>query len=328
VAAVRPHRAARADAVRPGVAGVAAALAASAIWGTAPVFFAALAHVPPLELLAHRVLWGAAVVVAFCLATGRGARLAATVMDPAALAPLAASALLVSANWFTFLWAVQAGRVTEAGIGYYLMPLVSVLLGVLVLGERLGARRWAAVGCAALGVGLLSAGLGAAPWVPLILAGTFSVYGLIRRRVGTGAVTGFAVETLLLAPLALGWLAAVHLWGIAGPTGRAGGLFGTDAATTLLLILAGPVTGVPLILFAEAARRLAYATAGMIQYLNPTLQVAVAILVLGEAVTPWHGAALAAVWTGLALYTSGIRRQERARARASAASSGVSTTSA
>jgi len=306
------------------VLGVIAALIASTIWGGGPLFFNQLSHVPPVELLAHRMVWGAVFVGAFCWATGRGPRLRAAFADPRQRWPLLASALLIALNWFVFLWSVQAGRVTEAGVGYYLMPLVSVLLGTALLGERLSHRQWVAVGAAASAVAVLSVGIGAAPWLPVTLAVSFSLYGLIRKRIATGAIVGFQAETLMLVPLALLWLGLVHSGAVLEEVDRPGGLFGADPRTSLLLVLAGPYTGLPLILFAEAARRLAYSTTGMIQYLNPTLQVGCAGLILGELFTPWHVVALGLIWAGLALYTLELLRLERAARKASIAPAGVS----
>jgi len=306
-------------------AGIAAALAASTIWGMAPVFFSALSAVPPLELLAHRVLWGCLFTGAFCLATGRAPRIAATLGDRRLLAGLGLSAALISINWFTFLWSVQAGLVTESGLVYFLLPIVSVALGVAVLGARLSRAQWAAVALAGLAVATLAVGRGTAPVIPVVLAVSFACYGLLRKRLGVGAIVGFQVEAMLIAPLALGWLALVHAGVVSGPT-LGGGLFGTDAGLSLLLVLAGPVTGLPLILFAEAARRLPYATTGVIQYVNPTLQVAVATLVLGEATGPALWVALGLIWAGLALYSRSLFLQDRAARRARIASAGVATT--
>lgn len=297
--------------------GILAGIAAATIWGLNPLFFSQLLHVPPVELLCHRVLWGALFVLGWCAATGRLPRLAAAFGERGQVLRLALSAGLVTINWLVFLLAVQAGRVSEAGLGYYLFPLASVALGVLVLGERLSPRQWTAVGLAALAVavllgGMLLGGEGRGPLVPVVLAVSLGLYGLVRKRIAAGAITGFAVEVSLLAPLAIGWLLLAH-------TGRApdfgtqpGGVFGSDLQTTLLLVIAGPITGLPLILFAEAARRLPYATAGLVQYLNPTLQVGSAVLILGESVSTAYGLALVLVWIGLALYSSSlIRRSQR-----------------
>lgn len=303
--------------------GVLAAVTACSIWGMAGLFFSLLTHVPPLELFAHRVVWACVFVGAFCIVTGRGPRIQEAFRS-GAWRVLALSALLISSNWFFYLWAVQQGRFTEAGIGYYLMPLVSVLLGVVVLRERLSRLQWLAVAAAAVSVVMLTVGLGAAPWLPVLLASTFALYGLIRKRIATGAIVGFQVETMIIALPAAGWLFAVHFWGATWPAGRPGGLFGGDLATTLLLIVSGPATGLPLILFAEAARRLNYATTGLIQYINPSIQVAAAWLIFAEPFTPWHYGALALIWVGLALYSSEALRRERASSRAAIAAAGVS----
>ncbi len=284
-------------------AGIAAGLAAAAIWGVNPLFFALLADVPTGELLAHRVLWGAVFVGVWCVLRGRAGRIRDALAGRATRRRLMATAALITVNWLVYLVAIKSGRVAEAGLGYYLMPLVSVGLGVAVLGERLTARQWAAVGLAAAAVALLVAGEGAAPTIPLALAVSFGLYGLLRKRLEVGAVTGFAAEAAMLAPLAAAFLAAVHA-GLLPGLGRAA--FGADWETTLLLLAAGPVTGLPLILFAEAARRLPYATAGLVQYLNPTLQVASAVFVLGERVSPAYAGALGLVLAGLALYTSAL----------------------
>jgi len=304
--------------------GIVAAVLAASIWGAAPLLYVALAHVPPVELVAHRVIWGAVVVGLYCLVTGRGARLAAALTSRARLGRLAVSAVLVSINWFTFIWAVQAERLTEAGVGYYLMPLVAVMLSVVILGERLSRMQWLAIGCAALAVVMLTIGIGAAPWLPALLAVTFSLYGLVRRQGETGAIVGFTVEAMLVTPLCLAILAATHGLGWTAGAEQSPGWFGRDAQTTLLLIAAGPITGLPLILFAEASRRLLYSTASLIQYINPTAQVALAGLVLGEAFTPWHFGALVLIWIGLGLYSREVWRQERASPNAPTIAAGVS----
>lgn len=305
--------------------GVVAAIVASSIWGCGPLLFGALAHVAPTELLAHRTLWAAAFVGVFCLVTGRAARLAATLAEPRSVFFLFGTASLIAINWLTFIWSVQAGRAIEAGVGYYLMPLVSVLLGVAVLGERLTPRQWGAVGFAAAGVTVLSLGTGTPPWVPILLATTFSTYGLLRKRAPVGAIVGFEVEALTLCPIAALWLAAMAA-GAPDPFGGPPPQFGGDMTTTGLMVLSGLFTGLPLILFAEAARRLAYATTGLIQYLNPSLQVVFASLVLAEPVTPWHLLALAAIWAALGLYSAELLRGARAARRAAIASAGVEAT--
>ena len=306
--------------------GILAAVLASVIWGLSPIFYAQLNHVPPLELLAHRVSWGFLVVGLYCAATGRLPRVAEALGNARTLAALVVSAALISLNWFGFLWGIQAGRAMEAGLGYYIMPLVAVALGVAFLGERLSRRQWLAVSLALVAVAVLAIGLGRAPWLALGLAVSFALYGLVRRQVSTGPIVGFFVETVLIVPAAVVWIWGVETQGWTGPTGREGALFGTDWKTTALLVLSGPLTSVPLILFAEAARSMPLSRVGLVQYINPSLQVAVAGLVLGEMFTPWHGVALVLIWAGLGLFSSEIFRQERASRSASISSSTVSKT--
>ncbi len=306
------------------MAGLAAAILASVIWGLSPIFYKALGHVPPLELLSHRICWGCLVVLLYCLATGRAGRLRETIASPAVLW-LGATAALISVNWLGFLWALQADRATEAGMGYYIMPLVAVGLGVLVLGERLSVTQWLAVALAVAAVTALSLGLGLLPWLAVGLAVTFALYNLIKKRMETGPIVGFTVETAIVVPFAAIWLYGAGAAGWTGPDAAAGGWFGRDAQTTAMLVLSGPLTSAPLILFAEAARRMAFSRVGLVQYINPTLQVTVASQIFGEPFTEWHTLALLLIWAGLALYTRDVVRQERA-SRALKASSTVSAT--
>lgn len=306
--------------------GPAAAVLASVIWGVNPLFFHLLAHVPTGELLAHRIFWAAVFVGLFCFVTGRVPRIAAAFRDRQARRGLALTATLITVNWGVFLYAIQSGRVAEAGVGYYLMPLVSVAMGFVLLGEKLTRLQALAIGLAGVAVLLLGVGLGAAPWLPVTLALSFATYGLLRKRMETGSIVGFEVEALILAPFAAGWLVVLWSMGWSGPDTAPGGWFGAELSTSLLLILAGPFTGLPLILFAEAARRMKYGSASLIQYINPTLQVAGATLILGEAVNRWYVLALALIWVALAVYTRELLRQERAASISASASSTVSTT--
>jgi chloramphenicol-sensitive protein RarD len=210
------------------------------------------------------------------------------------------AALMISANWFLFIYSVQVGRTVESALGYYIFPLVAVLIGAVVLGERLGRAQWVAVGLAAVAVTVLTAGLGVAPWISITLAVTFGIYGLLKRWVAAGPVVSVSAEVLLLAPLALGYL----IWLGAGP-----GAVGHDIWLSLLLVLAGPMTAIPLILFSYAAKRAAMSTIGLVQYLNPTLQFATAVLILGEVITLWHAIAFPIIWLALAIYSwASLRR--------------------
>lgn len=304
--------------------GLVALVAACTIWGLAPLFFHLLNHVPPVELFAHRIVWSLVLFGGLAALRGRMAAVA-RLFDRPARGRVLAAALLLAANWFVFILAVQWGEVRLSGLGYYIYPLVSVALGVLVLGERLDGRRAAAVGLAAVAVALLSWQAGALPWVALALAASFGGYGLIKRTLAAGALASVTAETLWLAPLALVWLGLVHAGLIADGGGRTGALFGREAGTTVLLALCGPVTAVPLMLFTYAARRLSMATVGLAQYLNPTLQVLVALAILGEPFGPIQGLAFALIWAAIALYSAAALGAGKA-ARRAAASAGTSGT--
>ena len=283
--------------------GVLAMAAAATIWGLSGLYFKALAAVPPLEMLSHRTLWSVVFLSAVLLAQRRGAELAGITRQPRTLALLSFCALLIAGNWLIFIHSVQVGRALEASLGYYVFPLCAVALGYLVLGERFTAVQCLAIALAATAVVVLAVGLRAPPLVALTLATTFSLYGLLKARIPRGPVLTVLVEVLVLAPFAAAWLWGAHAGYWHDIDGGAGGLFGHDAATSLLLACSGPLTGGPLLLFSYAARRIPYATVGLVQYLNPTLQFAVAVAVFGEAFTVWHAIAFPLIWCGLALYS-------------------------
>jgi chloramphenicol-sensitive protein RarD len=299
--------------------GVLAMVGACTVWGLSGLYYKLLAHVPTLEVLCHRTLWSMVFFGAVLLVQRRAAEVRAVLGQRRVMAVLAASALMVSTNWFGFIFAIQAGRALEASLGYYVFPLVAVALGYVVFGERFSRLQAAAIGLAALAVAVLTAGLGAAPWIALLLAGTFGLYGLIKKQVALGPVISVFLETLWLGPLVALWLIGLHagLW--ADPSGRPGAVFGQDLGTGALLMLSGPLTGGPLILFSYAARRVSYASLGLVQYLNPTLQFAVAVAVFGEVFTLWHGIAFPLIWAALALYSAETWRRARAAERGQAA---------
>lgn len=277
-------------------AGVAFAVAAYVWWGLAPFYFHALPAVSPPEILAHRVLWSALLLVALLAATGRLASLRALAADRRALAVLGLTTLLIAANWLIFIWSIAVGRLLEASFGYFIGPLINVLLGALVLGERFRGLQRLSLALAALGVTILGIGYGHAPWVALTLAFSFAVYGLLRKRLPADAVAGLSVETLLLAPAALAYL----LW-----LARGGRLaFGhAGAGTSWLLAAAGIVTALPLIWFVAAAKRLRFSTVGILQYLAPMGQFLVAVLAFGERFTRTHAISFPLIWVALALYS-------------------------
>lgn len=281
---------------RPAAVGVALAVAGFGLWGLLPLYFKAVAEVAPVEVLGHRIVWSVVFTALLLSVLGQWRQVRVAFADRRMVLTLTGSALLIATNWVIFIWAVANDRVLEASLGYFITPLINVVLGRIVLGERLGRVQAAAVALAAFGVGWMLWQFGVVPWVALSLALLFGGYGLVRKMAPVGAVSGLFVETALLAPVALlylGWLA----WQGVGALG-AGGL-----AFDALLIAAGLVTAAPLILFAGAARRLRLATLGLLNYLTPTLQMLLAVLVFGEAFTSTHAVTFGCIWLALALYS-------------------------
>lgn len=281
--------------------GIAAALSAYIIWGLVPIFFKQLTTVPALEIIAHRVAWSLLLIGTMLAWRGRLHAVWNAARDPRILARTALAAALVMTNWLIFVWAVNAGRILETSLGYFINPLFSIVLAVLVLGERLRPRQWSAVALACIGVALEGWRVGGLPWVSLALAITFGSYGLLRKQLPVDAAGGLLLETACATPLALGYL----LW--LGNTGS----FGRDATTSLLLIATGPVTAIPLLLFAIGARRLPLATLGFLQYTAPSLTFLVAIFLYNEPMNLARLTAFAAIWAGLALYTVDMLLQRR-----------------
>lgn len=284
--------------------GIVAMVLTCVVWGLSSLFYKLLSPVPPLEVLCHRTLWSLAFFVLILAPQGRLREIGACLATPRMVLVTVAAALTISANWFGFIHSVQVGKAMEASLGYYIFPLVAVVLGMLVFRDRLRPLQWAAVALAAAAVVVLTVGLQVMPVISLFLAVTFGIYGVLKRRMPAAPMASVAAEVTLLAPLALAWLALAHGWGWSGVPGRSGGFFLSDPWLTLLLVLAGPMTGLPLMLFSYATQRLALPTVGLIQYLNPTLQFLCATLVFGEALTPWHAIAFPMIWIALAVYTA------------------------
>jgi chloramphenicol-sensitive protein RarD len=274
--------------------GLASALLAYLLWGFFPIYFKALANVPAFEVLAHRILWSVVLLAVAAPLLGRWST-AVHALGPGKRLAILGGALLIAANWVAYIWAVQAGRVLEASVGYFVNPLVSVLLGVAFMRERLRRRQLQAVALAALGVLALVIRLHTLPWLPLALALTFGLYGLVRKRAGVDAVGGLLAETLVLAPAAL---VVVILRARAGV-----GAFGGNLGTSALLAAAGPITAIPLILFAMGVKRLPLSTVGILQYLTPTLQFLLAVALYHEPFGSAHAIAFGFIWAALALYT-------------------------
>jgi chloramphenicol-sensitive protein RarD len=283
--------------------GVAAALAAYIIWGLVPIFFKQLGNVPALEIIAHRVVWSLLLVGGFLAVRGVLGPVWHHATHPQTLARAALAAALVMSNWLIFVWAVNADRILETSLGYFITPLVSIVLGVAVLHERLGPRQWVAVSLAVVGVAIETWRIGSLPWVSLGLAATFGSYGLLRKQLPVDAAGGLFLETACAAPFALIYL----LW-LGG-----GGNFGLQTTTDTLLIASGAVTAIPLLLFAIGARRLPMATMGFLQYTAPSISFVVALLFYGEPMNATRLLAFAAIWAGLALYTVDLILQHRGR---------------
>jgi chloramphenicol-sensitive protein RarD len=267
------------------------------IWGLFPLYLRPLIDVPALEILAHRIVWCLLFVFAWLGWQSRLGEVSAVFRDRVSLARLVASAILIAANWGLYVWAVTHGRVLEASLGYFIGPLINVLLGVVVLKERLNPRQWTAVGLAAAGVAWLTAAAGGLPWVSLVLAGSFGLYGLIRKVVAVGAVPGLAVETLLLAPLAFAWLAWLHRSG--------GGSFGHEPLhVSLLLVGSGLITALPLALFSTGARLIPYSVIGIITYIGPSLQFLLGVFLYGEAFSGARAIGFCIIWSGIAIFVA------------------------
>ena len=293
--------------------GFPAAFGCYLIWGSLPLYIRAMSHVGAFELLAHRILWSVPTAV-LLIALAADWRDVKAAFSGSNLRWLALSSILIAANWSVYIWAVNAGRAMEASLGYYINPLVNVLFGMLIFSETLRRAQWVAVAIASLGVVIMAFAFGHVPWAALVLCATFACYGVIRKKVVIDSRAGFLVEVTLLAPLAALWL----VWfATTQPGGRWTGEGGWDIA---LLIAAGPITAVPLILFALAAKRLKLSTIGMMQYIGPTLQFLIALFVFREAFSPAHALAFGLIWTALVIFTAdSLMGDARARRLARAA---------
>lgn len=288
--------------------GLAAAIGAFVIWGVFPLYLKPMASVPALQIMAHRVVWCCLLVFAWLAVRGELGAVRAALADPASRLRLAGSATLISINWLIYVWAVNTGHTVEASLGYFINPLLNVVLGVLVLHERLNRAQWLAVGLAAIGVLYLTIATAHPPWIALALAVSFGTYGLIRKIVRVESVPGLATETLLLAPFAAAFLAWCELRGV-GAMGHSG------AAIDALLLGSGLVTALPLALFAFGARLIPYSTIGIVQYIGPTLQFLIGVFVFREAFTAERAVGFVTIWTALAIYAAdGAYRARRRKA--------------
>jgi chloramphenicol-sensitive protein RarD len=281
--------------------GFTAALLAFVVWGAFPVYFHSLHLVPALQIIAHRIVWSLVFVLVWMYFRGELGLLRAALFNRGVVLRLATSAALISLNWLSFVYGVMHGRVVETSLGYFIGPLVNVLLGVVVLSERLTPVQWTSVGIATLGVAYLTYITGGLPWIALTIAVSFSCYGLVRKVVKIDALPGLAMETLILTPLAAGYL----IWSEAKGVGAFGHM---NSLTNSLLIFSGPLTAFTLYLFSYAARRLSYSTLGVLQYTAPSLQFASGLLILHEPFDHARAMGFVVIWTALILYAGeGVR---------------------
>lgn len=280
------------------------AVSAYLIWGFVPVYFKLLDHVPPVEIVAQRILWSIPLLLVIMYFRTQLGEYVAIFRHKAHLRNLFASSALIAINWLIYIWAVSTDHILAASLGYYLNPLVNVLLGRMFLGERLRPMQLAAVAVAALGVAILIGDALDTLWVSVSLACSFGLYGLIRKITPVGSVPGLAVETTLLAPLSL----AAVFWFASNGTGG----FGDDFETSGLLILAGVVTAIPLLLFATAARRMSYASLGFVQYLAPSIAFLLGVFVYGEPLSTTKLACFILIWVSIAIFCVDAVRTYRA----------------
>lgn len=299
--------AAASDGPRP--SGLVPALGAYLIWGFLPLYLLLVRSVPPFEFVSWRIIWTLPLCLVIVAYRRQFPELRAALASPRSLLALLASAVLIGINWFVYIWAIMAGEVFATSIGYYLNPLVNVLLGTLFLGERLSRRQWLAVGIAGVAVALLAAGAVTSLWISLTLGLSFAFYGLVRKRVAVGSLPGLTIESaILLLPAA-----AIAGWYAASPAGSS---FGHDPWMSGLIIFSGVVTAVPLLLFAIAARRMDYSTLGFIQYLSPTIVFFLGLFVFEQPLAPAKLLSFVLIWLAVAIFVYDLWARRRAAALA------------
>jgi len=290
-------------------AGLLYGLAAYGLWGVLPIYFKLLQAVPAIDIVAHRIVWSLIALALLVTLLGAWGEVRAAIRRRRTLGLLVLSALLIGVNWLLYVYAINSGHILAGSLGYYLNPLANILLGRFILKEQLSRLQWAAVAIAAAGISVLLAGALGTLWISLTLCFSFATYGLIRKVISVDSLAGLTIETMLLAPIAIGWLL---LGGVSAATA-----FGSDATQTALLIATGVISTIPLLCFTAAARRLPYATVGMLQFVAPTLQFVLAVALYGEPFTRAHAIAFGAIWTALALYVIALVGQRRRAALAS-----------
>ena len=277
--------------------GILSAASAFLCWGLFPLYFHAIGEVPPLQILAHRMLWSLLFLV-IVLAVRKQWAWLAVVRQPRVFGSFVASAVLLSVNWLIYIWAVNNNHVIEASLGYFINPLVNISLGYLLLKERLRPAQWMAIAVAALGVAWLTWQAGTVPWIALALAFSFGGYGLLRKTAALGALEGLSFETMVLFPVAAAYVVWLTVHG-------QNAFINTESTSTqLLLMAAGPITAIPLLLFASGARQIPLSVLGLLQYLSPTLQFLLGVWLFHEPFTPDRLVGFALIWAALALFAA------------------------
>jgi chloramphenicol-sensitive protein RarD len=283
-------------------------LAAWTLWGFFPLYWPLLEPAGAVEILAHRIVWSVLIVGVVILVTRKGPSLRATVADRRQLRLLAIASVLITVNWGTYIWGVNNHHVVEASLGYYINPLVSVLLGVLVLGERLRRLQWAALALAAVAVLALTVEYGRPPWVSLVLALSFGTYGLAKKKADAGAVESLAIETLVVSPVAIAYLVFLSMTGASTFGGHGPG-------HAVLIMGTGLITVIPLLCFGAAATRIPLSTLGLMQYLAPTAQFILGLTVFHEPMPPMRWVGFGLIWLALVLFTVETLRHHRSQLR-------------
>ena len=276
--------------------GVLAMVVACIVWGLSPLYYKLLVSVPPIELLSHRTIWSLVLFALVLLIQGRLRGALGVLGNRNIMATLFIAALMIAFNWFVFIYSIQINRATESSLGYFIFPLVSVIFGMVLFREKLSRDQISAVMLAAAAVLILTYGLGQVPWIALSVSVSFGIYGVIKKSLSIPAIVTVTLEVLLLSPIALMILYLHH-------ASDSGGQFGQSLSVSLLLILSGPMTATPLILFSYATRRVALATVGILQYINPSLQFLCATVLFLEPLSLWHAIAFPLIWAALALYS-------------------------
>lgn len=284
--------------------GLPAALGAYLIWSMLPLYLLLVKSVPPFEFVGWRIIWTLPICLLIVAVRRQFPALREAFSSARSMMLLCLSAALIGLNWFVYVWAIQRGNVYAASLGYYLNPLLNVLLGTVFLGERLSRLQWTAVGIASVAVALLLGGALTTLWISLALACSFGLYGLVRKQVAVGALPGLTVESALLLPVAGG----IAWWYAASPAGSS---FGHDLWISLAIVLGGVVTAVPLLLFAIAARRMDYSTLGFIQYLTPTIVFLLGLTVFREELRPAQLGSFVLIWTAIAIFVWDLLRRRR-----------------